>query len=783
MHAVDQHPRRARVAVHDRGDVVPLAGGDGAGGGLRALGTTVAGGEQHRSIGMQPQRVGARRRVVRIAFVDQRGPGGVETVDPDPGLDRDGLGQVECGIVRDLCRLQAIEVQCAAECSLAPGFRHADDAVRRDRDRLVLHGAHLERVAGRAVAAVAATFDQQRIGAVVGQGPQLHVVVRQVVRAPHGAAPGVEQAPERITAAGRDHVEIQPFAGAGAELVGIGFGGRREFAGDDGIAFERDRVAQVEQPETVVARGVAAAVDPQGVVAGDQVEHAQAVLRVALLERTVRHHGAARAAEVPAQVVVVGQRVEIQARVVGQREPVVVGLAVVDAAGHHASGVGPHVDQRGVVAAAGRVGQRGARAVVRLQVQHQAVFVAGERLVLVVGDLLRAAHRVPQPDVVDLAQEVRVAFGGTADEQGVVVGARGRRVQCAAGRFDTVDVDLHLPGVAVAVEYRRDVVPAIRGDGSGGGADGVVRVVAAGQVQVAVVVQPQGVGALVAVAIALVEQRLPGAGIGVDLEPGFQRQRSGLVDVVAVGHLGMAQAVEVQRLAQRPRPEVLHQAIRFAGHDVGEVVGDLEQPEVVVDRRYVLGFPDPAFDDQRVAPILRHGEQVDVVEMQRPEHLVAQRVEQAPAEAIGADAQALLVEVIPRAGGRVEGVDGGRVGRVECALDRRVAVEVGGVGDVEQAEAEGAGLRVRGVECQRVVARDQVEQGTGAAQFMGLGAIEAPAADLGAARAAQRPVDVRVGIVRCQRVEQQLARLGQAEPVDGALTRLLESAADGLAHG
>jgi len=223
----------------------------------------------------------------------------------------------------------------------------------------------------------------------------LRVVIRHVVGAPDGAPPRVEQAPERITAAGRDHVEVQPLAGTGAELVGVGGIGRCQLAADDGVALEVDGLAQVQQAKAVVARRVTAAVDAQRVVAGHHVEHAQAVFRIAVLERPVRHQHAARTVQVPAQIVVVGQRVEVHPGVVVQREAVIVRLPVVDAAGHHARRIGPGVHDAAVVAATGGVGQRRAAVVVCLEVHHQAVFAAGQRLVLVVGDLLLAAHRVP----------------------------------------------------------------------------------------------------------------------------------------------------------------------------------------------------------------------------------------------------------------------------------------------------------------------------------------------------------------------------------------------------
>jgi len=70
---------------------------------------------------VEPHGVRAFVGIVRVALVDQRDPGGVETVDLDPGLDRDGFGEVERGVVGDLRRLQAVELQGAVEPALPPG--------------------------------------------------------------------------------------------------------------------------------------------------------------------------------------------------------------------------------------------------------------------------------------------------------------------------------------------------------------------------------------------------------------------------------------------------------------------------------------------------------------------------------------------------------------------------------------------------------------------------------------------------------------------------------------
>ena len=223
---------------------------------------------------------------------------------------------------------------------------------------------------------------------------------------------------------------------------------------------------------------------------------------------------------------------------------------------------------------------------------------------------------------------------------------------------------------------------------------------------------------------------------------------------------------------------MLIHAIRLAGNDVGEIVGDLQQLEAVADGGVVLALPDPAFHQQRVGTAVGRREDVHVVQAVGPEHLPTEGVDQSPCQAVAGGAQVLPVDVVTRAGGGVEGVDPGFVGRIELAADHGVAGKGRGAGHhVQQAEAVAAPGVPTQVHDQRVIAGDQVEHGAGAAQFVGLGTVETPPADFGAARADQGPVEIRIRVAGREAVEQQLAGLGQAEGVACLLAGLVDRAA------
>ena len=438
-----------------------------------------------------------------------------------------------------------------------------------------------------------------------------------------------------------------------------------------------------------------------------------------------------------------------------------------------------------VVAVAGGIGQHFAAGLVGRQVHHQARFASGQRRAAVVGNLLRGARGVPEPQVVDSPLERRVALGGAPDPQRVSAGDGRRVAQSPGRRFDAVEVDLH--HAVAAVQHGCHVIPLAGDDAARCRIDGLVAAVARGQVQVALRIEPERVGALVAVAVALVEDVLPVAAETVDPQPGLQRHRSCQVDRVRVGHLGVVHPVEQHGVAQRSRHALRLQPIVLSGHDRGVVVGDLQQLEAVADRWPVLREPGAALDDQRVAAADGRREDGDVVQILRTQHLASERVEHAPGLPVGVAVAAgagelLSVDVVARADVGLERIDVGAARGVELPADQRVGRERRGGRDVEQAEAEVALAFAADVKCQRVVARNQVQQRAGSAQFVRLGAVKAPVADLDAARTGQRPVQVRVGIRRHQSVKQQLLRLGQAEGVGCALPHMGDAARGGRAN-
>ena len=318
----------------------------------------------------------------------------------------------------------------------------------------------------------------------------------------------------------------------------------------------------------------------------------------------------------------------------------------------------------------------------------------------------------------------------------------------------------------------------------------VARCIAGRQVQVTGGIQPQRIGALIRVAIALVDEGLPVAAQAVGAKPGLEAHRAQQVGVGRVRHLDMARFAPERLELHGPADHARDgfggiNAKRHARRDVVAVVADLEQLEAVADVGPVLRVPDAAFDDQRVGSAERIGLQIQIVEARRADDLAAELIEQAPRKVVAitrADAQRLAVEVVARTRDGTECIDVGLVGRIERARHHRVDSERCGVGDVEQAERVVAGLVADRVDDQLVVAGDQVQQRAGAAEFLRLRAVPLPAVDLGAARADQAPAEVGDVVVRRQCVEQQRLVPGQAEGVDRALARLRNRAAGGRAE-
>ena len=157
------------------------------------------------------------------------------------------------------------------------------------------------------------------------------------------------------------------------------------------------------------------------------------------------------------------------------------------------------------------------------------------------------------------------------------------------------------------------------------------------------------------------------------------------------------------------------------GHDVGDVVTDLEQLEAVVGAGALLRRPDPAFDDEGVAAVARQREQVDIVEVDRADDLAAKLVEQAPGVPIAVvAAQGLTVDVVKLVLAAGEAVGVGFVDRVELAGDERVDDKRRRRAQVEQAEIEAALLVIDRVDDQPVVTGNQVQQRAGATEFVRL---------------------------------------------------------------
>ena len=188
----------------------------------------------------------------------------------------------------------------------------------------------------------------------------------------------------------------------------------------------------------------------------------------------------------------------------------------------------------------------------------------------------------------------------------------------------------------------------------------------------------------------------------------------------------------------------------------------------------VAAVVEAALDQQRVLPGQRQhdlGVLAGVVELCRPEHRASVGVEQAPVGvAVGA---AQRVKVVALAGrGDVEAVGRRRVGRRQHAADQGPGRDRAGLRQVQQAERERRHDVVHGVHTQRVVARQQVEEGR-VVDRVAIG--EAATAHDHAARSAQCPV--QVAVARDGVEIEPRGRIGQREGVVAALARLVNAAA------
>ena len=179
-------------------------------------------------------------------------------------------------------------------------------------------------------------------------------------------------------------------------------------------------------------------------------------------QRRIGNHGAERPREVPAQAVVVGQGIEINPRLRGQREMIEILLTEGDGTRHHTRRCGPWVQDLRVVAAAGGVGNGTASGTIEFQIGHQAGLATRQRGSAVISDLARAASRVPQPKIRYFAAKfIGPAFHIAAQTQRRgAVGCHSQVEEVARNRLYAIDVERHL--AADAVDDAGRVVPLAR---------------------------------------------------------------------------------------------------------------------------------------------------------------------------------------------------------------------------------------------------------------------------------------------------------------------------------
>ena len=433
---------------------------------------------------------------------------------------------------------------------------------------------------------------------------------------------------------------------------------------------------------------------------------------------------------------------------------------MVDAAQHDRR---DHASVHRIQAVASRVDQRAAAVLVGFQVAHQPGFVAGQRGVLGGQDFCVGARHIPKADVVEAAGEIDVSvvvFDVRTEHQRIRAAQVVEVAHRAHAALDTVDDDAHLR--RIAVHHQRDVVPVPGRHQAGVGLDRLL----AGRItnpepQAAVGVEPGGVDPhIVARRVAFVEDRRPGVGIGIDLDPGLDRHRLGEIQRRVRCDLGDVQTVEADCRADLTRATHRSDTAVAVDRDRHRFVGHFLHAEAVA--RGAGAAVAAAFDEQGVAAAELHRAQLRVVarHVGRAPDGAPEGVEQAPVRitAGGADD----VEIQAFAGRRIEAIDIGLIGRGQRASDNGIEVDRGGVGgrQVEQAEAIGADGVGLAVDPQRVVAG---HQGEDAGAVGRVAALHRAVGDHRAARAGQRPA--HAGVVG-QRVEVQ-PRFGvQREAVD-----------------
>ncbi|MCG3170394.1 MAG: hypothetical protein CALGDGBN_01934 [Pseudomonadales bacterium] len=427
------------------------------------------------------------------------------------------------------------------------------------------------------------------------------------------------------------------------------------------------------------------------------------------------------------------------------------------------------------MAVAARIPQRAAAELVGRQVHHESGFASIQRGLVVGRDLGRAARHVPHAHLVQRADEGTIAFPRAAEVQRVGVRTRWRGAQGAGRCRHTVQIERH--HTRVAVHHGRDVVPLAQLDRTARGTDPLVLVVARGQVQVARGVQPQRERALVAVAVALVRERLPGGRVRVDAEPGLEGQRARHRQRVVVGDLRPAILIEPQRTVDHAGSEMILHAVALADGDVDHLVDHRAHGEGIA--RFTGGVVPP-FDQQRVGSVAAQRHWPDVVaaaggvHVRRPEHRASVRIEQPPVHITAAAAGDVEVEAL--AGGGIEAVDLRLRGRTQRGGDRGSGFDRRRLPQIQQPEAVCAGdlVRVAGVggrvERQRVGARAEVVDRRAIHR---IAVPERPVRRHRPLRTAQRPAQVvAVDVRRCREtVEIHPRRFIQREGVDVALAR------------
>ncbi|MCG3170393.1 MAG: hypothetical protein CALGDGBN_01933 [Pseudomonadales bacterium] len=722
----------------------------------------------HIAVGIDDQRVVTGDELQQRIGREVGGVAVAERARGHHGAARSGQAPLERTAVRqriEIQRRRRIEREAVAMLLPCVIDRRRDFLVERERALDVGDRPHVEGV-GHVAAHVHTAFEQQRVLAVPRQRDHAGIGVERG-RAEHIAAERIDQPPVGVAAAAGETVEVEPLPGARAEAVGIGFLRRSEHPGHRRAGFDGGCLAKVEQPEREGGRTLPRLAHAQRVVAGRQVEHGAvvpAVVGIALVERPVRDDGSARTGERPAQRRTVGQRIEIQPRRRIERERMVHALPRGDdGTADHAIGARAH--QRRVAVSA-RIGERVAAVLVGLQVRDQPGLVADEGRVPGGGDILGAARHLPDPHVVDAAEEggiVRAELRRVADQQRHLLLQRRRRAQRPAGTLDAVDQQPHL--ATGAVQHDRDVMPRAGGQHTGG-ALRVLRTAGVGAADRdrAIAVQPHRVAARGG-AGALVEKRRPRVLEAIDEHVRLERDRAGTeFDVGAVGDLEVLVAVQRERAVQSPVVEARLHAARGPGRDRDRGVGHRQHAKAVIGHRGELVAPP--LDQQRVGAGPRQRAQPHVVvgHVVRAPHRAPPRIEQPPVR--GAAAGGGHVEEQRIAGRGVEAVKIGLVARTQLSRDGVTRREPERIREVEQAEGVDPPAVRGGGNTHLVVARRQRQD---AAAVAGVALLERPIADHRAARTAEVPAQV---VVVGQRIEIQRALFGEREPVHIVLTRI-----------